>query len=170
MVNNYARGGVGERERERERYIVIWKGKGVGEGLSSFLFFGGRGAGGLACFCWGFFQHLIHMSIIWICVMSCLCLAGWLTGWPVGQPTSLCGKNLNVGHYTQTVQPDLFMPAMFIGTIDFYHFIPLSLTLNLPWNHKVSMKQNLLASVSPTLFIWSGWNLVWWLSNSSLML
>ena len=32
------------------------------------------------------------------------------------------------------------------GTIDFYHFIPLSLALTLPGGHKVSAKQNVLAS------------------------
>ena len=56
---------------------------------------------------------------------------------------------------------------MFIGTIDFCHFIRLSLTLTLPWGHKVSAKQNLLASFSRILFIWSGWNLILWWSNSS---
>ena len=35
---------------------------------------------------------------------------------------------------------------MLIGTIDFYHFVPLSLTLTLPGGDKVSAKQNLLAS------------------------
>ena len=39
----------------------------------------------------------------------------------------------------------LFIPTMHIGTIDFYNFIPFSLTLTLPWGHKVSTKQNLLA-------------------------
>ena len=32
---------------------------------------------------------------------------------------------------------------MFIGTIDLYHFIPLSLTLTLAGGHKVSAKQNI---------------------------
>ena len=45
------------------------------------------------------------------------------------------------------------LPAMFLGTIDFNHFIPLSLTLTLPGGHKVSAKQNLLASFSCLLFI-----------------
>ena len=30
---------------------------------------------------------------------------------------------------------------MFIGIIDWYHFIPLSLTLTLPRGHKISAKQ-----------------------------
>ena len=41
-------------------------------------------------------------------------------------------KNFQLGHYTQTIQPNLFMTAIFIGTTDFYHFIPRSLTLTLP--------------------------------------
>ena len=72
----------------------------------------------------------------------------------------LCCKDFNIGHYTQTVQQIFFTPAMLIGTMDFCHFIPLSLTLTLPGGHKVSTKQNLLASFSWPLFIWSGWR--WW--------
>ena len=41
-------------------------------------------------------------------------------------------KTFNVGHYMQTFQPIFFTPAMLIGTIDLYHFIPLLLTLALP--------------------------------------
>ena len=52
-----------------------------------------------------------------------------------------------------------------IGTIDLYHFIPLSRTLVLPEGHKVGTEQNLLASFSCTFFVWSGWNLMWWWSN-----
>ena len=89
---------------------------------------------------WGFFMLVLSiMIIIWISVMSCVCPAGRLA----------CVTN--VRHNTQTVQPDLFVPAMFIGTIDFYLFIPLSLTL--PGGHRASAKQSLLASFSPTLFI-----------------
>ena len=40
----------------------------------------------------------------------------------------------------QTFQPIFVVPAMFVGTIDFYHFIPLSLTLTLAGGHKVSAK------------------------------
>ena len=60
-----------------------------------------------------------------------------------------------------------FIAAMLIGTIDFYHFVPLSLILILPGGHKVNAKQNLLSSFSQTLFIWSRWNLMWWWSHWS---
>ena len=79
------------------------------------------------------------------------------------------GKNFNVGHYTHCVQPIflsvcfgffclfvcsfVFIPAMPIGTIDFYHFIALSLPLTLPGGHKFNAKQNLWALFSRTLFI-----------------
>ena len=43
----------------------------------------------------------------------------------------------------QTVHPDFVIPAMLIGTFDFYYFIPLSLTLTLYEGRKVSTKQNL---------------------------
>ena len=86
-----------------------------------------------------------------------LCLTGQLVG-------HLAWQSFNVGHYTPSVQPNLFIPAMLTGTIDFYHFIPLSLTLTLSWGHKVSAKQDLLALFSlfsPTLFFWSRWSLMW---------
>ena len=79
----------------------------------------------------------------------------------------LSGRNFNIGHYTQTFQPNFFIPAMLIGTTDFYHIILLSVTLTLAWGCKVSTKQNLLASFSRTLCNWSGWNLVWCWSSSS---
>ena len=88
---------------------------------------------------------MIHMIIAWICVMCCVCQAGW--------PAVLHGKNFNIGHYMQTVQPKFLIPAMFIGTIGFYHFIPLSLILTLPGCHRVSAKQNLLASFSCRVFL-----------------
>ena len=41
-------------------------------------------------------------------------------------------KDVSVGDNTQTVQPILFIPAMLKVSIDFYHFVPLSLTLAWP--------------------------------------
>ena len=46
-----------------------------------------------------------------------------------------------------------FISAMLIGTVDFYHFNLLSLTLMLPGDHKVNAKKNALASFSYALFI-----------------
>ena len=57
----------------------------------------------------------------------------------------LHGKNFNVGHYTQIFQRNIFIPAMPIGTVEFYHFIPLSLILTLTGDLKVNAKQKLLA-------------------------
>ena len=52
-------------------------------------------------------------------------------------------KNLGSGCYVQTYQPNYFIPAMLvIGTVNFYDFIPLSVTLTLDGGHKVSGKQN----------------------------
>ena len=41
---------------------------------------------------------------------------------------------------------------MLKGILDFYHFIPLSVSLALAGCHKVRTMQNLLASFSRTLF------------------
>ena len=123
-------------------------------------------------------------SNIWICVMSLVGPDGWLVvlrgkNLNVGHYTQtfepivfiltmligtidfyhfislslvvLHGKNLNVGHNAQNFEPIVFILTMLIGTIDFYHFISLSLTLTLPGGHKVSTRQNTLASFSGTL-------------------
>ena len=56
---------------------------------------------------------------------------------------------------------------MLIGTISYYHFIQLSVTLTFTGGHKVSAKHSLLASFSFTLFDWWGWYLVWcWTSSN----
>ena len=75
-----------------------------------------------------------------------LCNESWLTG-------RFAWQNFNIGHYMQTVQPNLFIPAMLIGTIDFYNVMLLSLTLTVPGSHNVSAKYNLSAAFSYTLFI-----------------
>ena len=85
---------------------------------------------------------------IWSMSIMCLIYNGSCAS---GRPADSSGKNFYVGHYTQTFEPNLFIPAMLIGTVDFYHFIRLSLTLTLPRVRKVSAKQNLLASFSRTL-------------------
>ena len=85
---------------------------------------------------------------------------------PAGLTSVSCDKNFDVGHYMQTVHPFCFLSTMFIGTIDFY-FIQLSPIMTLPRGHMISVEQNLLASHSCSLLLWSGWNLMWWWSNSS---
>ena len=94
---------------------------------------GGRGRGGIHYsrmdgveVGWGTFW--IDMSIIRTYVISLVHPSG---GGAI-RSAVLHGKNCNVGHYTQTVQPDCLIPAMLKGFFDFYHFIPLSLTLTLP--------------------------------------
>ena len=95
---------------------------------------------------WHFFFYL---TIIMICVMGCVRPTSWLAGCLVWQKT----LTLDIAH--KLFNLFFFIPAMLIGTIDCYYFILLSLTMTLPWSHKVSTKQNLLASFSPTFFIWS---------------
>ena len=75
-----------------------------------------------------------------------LCNESWLSVRPAALPA--WQKDFNVGHYTQTVQLKIFIPVMPIDTIDFYHFVPLSLPLTLPWGHRVSTP---LPSPSPLL-------------------
>ena len=52
-------------------------------------------------------------------------------------------------------------------TIDFYHILPLSLTLNLPGVTRSAQSKSFLASFSRTLFYWSGWNSIRCWSNLS---
>ena len=110
---------------------------------------------------WYTYVFLIHMSVIWLCVMSCVWWAGQLAchfAWQKLKCWTL---------YTKTVQPTFFIPAMLVGSIDLYYFVPPSLTLTMSGGHKVSAKENLLVSFSCTLFIGSGWNLIWWWGNWS---
>ena len=48
-----------------------------------------------------------------------------------GSSSFLCDNIFSIGHYSQTFEPNFFIPARLIGTIGFYHFIPLSLTLTM---------------------------------------
>ena len=100
------------------------------------------------------------MSNIWIYVISLVFIR------PARSFVSRF-KNDNVGHYTQTFQPNYSIPAMHIGTISLYHCIPLPVTLTSVGGHIVSTEQNLLASLSHKLFNWMGWNLVCWWGKSS---
>ena len=66
-------------------------------------------------------------------------------------PAIVGSKNFNVGHNMQTSTKVLHTcdAYTFIGTIDFYHFILLSLNLTLPVGHLVKAKQNLLLHFLP---------------------
>ena len=90
----------------------------------------------------------------------CVCLAS--------RPAVLHGKSFKVVDYVQLFNQFFIVPDRLIGTSNFYHFIPLSLTLTLSGCHKVCTKLSLFASFSPTLFSWSGWNLMRWWRNSGL--
>ena len=84
--------------------------------------------------------------------------------WPDGQAavclTKLHGQNFNIEHNVQTFQSKFFIPSMFVGIIDFFLFIPLPMIFTLAWGHKISAKQNLLASFSHKRLSWCGQNLI----------
>ena len=80
----------------------------------------------------------IHMSNFWMHVIS--------------RFTVLRGKTLTLDiTHKLFYQFFSYLPYLVIGTIDFYHLNRLSVTLTLAGGHKVSAKQNLLASF-PHLF------------------
>ena len=95
-----------------------------------------------------------------------LCNESWSASWPAGW-LSCMAKTFDIGHYTQTFQPIVFIPAMVIGIGDSYQFIPLSLVSVTMTFAEGQRKANLLASLSCTLFNWSAWNLIWSWSNSN---
>ena len=64
---------------------------------------------------WWMLFFFILMSIIWIYVMSHVCMTSWLA--------NLHGKNFNIRQYMQTFWPKLFILAMLIGTTDLYRYI-----------------------------------------------
>ena len=77
--------------------------------------------------------------------MSCVCLSHWSAGQLAGL-LSCNAKMLVFWHYTQTVLPMRFIPA---SVYRHHWLIPLYATfsdLDLAWGHKVSAKENLLAS------------------------
>ena len=83
---------------------------------------------------------LIHVSNVWIYVMS----VQW-ADWPAF-----------IHSKCTDFQPNVFIPAVLIGTIELFHFISLSMTLTLAGGHKVNRMQNLWTSFSCKLFNWSG--------------
>ena len=54
-----------------------------------------------------------------------VCQAGWQARLVI-----LCGKTFSIEQYMQTF-PTIFIPARLVGTIDLYHLIPLTMTVNL---------------------------------------
>ena len=73
------------------------------------------------------------------------CSSIWVMSWP-----SCVAKALTLDITYKLFNQFLFIPAMLIDTIDFYHFILLPLTLTLAGGHKISAKQNLWAWFSCT--------------------
>ena len=70
----------------------------------------------------------------------------------------LVWKDFKVGHYVQIFPSNYFVQAMFIGTIYFLRFKPLSVTLTIVAGHKI----NLLTPFSHTLFkLQIGMKLMW---------
>ena len=107
------------------------------------------------------YMCFVDPSITWIDVMNCVSLAGCLA-W----------QNFKVGCYMH-ILTNFFIPAMFIGIIDFYNFIPLSLTLTMAGGHKVSTKQNLSARFSCTFQLTRmkfDMVLVWFMLNIPILL
>ena len=104
---------------------------------------------------------LIHISNIRICVIS--------HGQPAGCclsicPPVLCGKNFTL-HLPCKLLSQTFMPTMLVGTIDFYHFIPLSITLTLTGGHRLAQSKIFWLHFL-MLFNWMLWSFEWWWSNN----
>ena len=83
-----------------------------------------------------FLSTCIH---VYIYVISCAC--------PAGQPSCVT-KTLTLDNTRKLFSQNVSILAKLIDTINFYHLIPLSVTLALAASHKVSAKQNLVASFS----------------------
>ena len=60
----------------------------------------------------------------------------------------------------QTIQSNFFIPAVLIGTSDFYCFIQFLVNSTKAECHKVSTKQNLLGSFSHMFFL-AEWDEIW---------
>ena len=94
---------------------------------------------------------LFYFYFFFLCVCVCVCEVVWtftiqLWGFDPYEyyVAVLLGQNFNVGQYTQAFQHFFFVPAMLIGTSEFYRFIPLPLTMTLSGGRKVNAMQNLL--------------------------
>ena len=110
---------------------------------------------------------------IWIDVVSCVAgQASWPTDrlgcQKAGTRVKISTENFHSCHALSYT----------VGAIDFYQFIPLSLTLTLPGGHKVNATQNLLTPFSHMLFpaemwyfwsssSWTSWYYFWVRSNKT---
>ena len=112
-------------------------------------------------------QHILNLEfhLYYCCIFDLWVSCGFML-WVI-LVWLLLGKIVITGYYAQAFQLNYFMPAVLMGTIDLYHLTPLSLTLTLAGDHKVSAKQNMLASFSHTLCNWSGWDWIWCWSIAS---
>ena len=89
-----------------------------------------------------FFFFFIHMTSMWIFVVSHV----YLLGWPASRCPFICqsvllGKNIKIAPCAQTFQPNT---CCICSTIDFYYFMSLFVTLILAGGQKVNTKQNVL--------------------------
>ena len=80
----------------------------------------------------------------------------------------LHGKNVSVGHCTQTVWPTFsYLPCLYYRH---YWLLPFCTTfsdLDRGWGSQGQRKAKPIGFILRNLFIWSGWKLMWCLSNSS---
>ena len=101
------------------------------------------------------FQFLIHMSKIWICVISHICWFSCLAVcWSVISLSVWGGKKFNAGHNAQTFQPDFFFtchahrnqcPLLFGSSFD---------DLDFYWGSQDQQKAN---AVVLSFVGWFGW-------------
>ena len=92
-----------------------------------------------------------------LCSESCSSVrpSGQMAGPPTSRPSCITTTlMLDITHKLSTI---IFIPLILIGTVDLYHFIPLSVTLTFVAGHKVSTKQDLLATFSRTLQLVLRW-------------
>ena len=61
------------------------------------------------------------------------------------------GKNFNAELIIPTFEQNSFIPALFVGIINHYLFLSLSVALTLVEGHKVSRMQNISGPFSPTV-------------------
>ena len=91
-----------------------------------------------------------------------LCSPGWLASCP-----SCVTKTLTLDITGKLHHFLSYLKAILKGTIDFYHFKPLSLTLTIQGVTRSAHSKSYWLHFLPHNFIWSRWDLMWRWSNSS---